>query len=315
MKILIPQALRKGDVIGLISPSSTCSDPERIEQAVAYLERNGYRVEPSRYLNKSEHDPAHTDRYKLHDIHQMFGDRNIRAVFSLRGGAGATRLLGRIDYDLIAANPKIMVGYSDITALSLAVFARTGLVNFSGPMIATELYEPSPYTEEHFWGLLTEPTYARKLVNFADHKVRCLKPGTATGRLVGGNLSVLASLIGTPYLPSFRNCLLFAEDVNEPVYRLDRMLTHLCNANLIRKCRGLLFGQFCKNPADENRDYRFDKMFAYYADRMPEGTPVITGLSYGHIPQLMTVPVGARCTITANGESFSFGAKESVVSA
>jgi muramoyltetrapeptide carboxypeptidase len=315
MKILIPKALRKGDVIGLISPSSTCAEPEKIGQAIAYLESHGYRVRPSRYLNQAEHDPAHTDRYKLHDIHQMFGDPEVKAVFCLRGGAGATRLLDRIDYGLIASNPKILVGYSDITALSLSVFSKTGLVNFSGPMIATELFAPSPYTEENFWGILTDQGYGRSLKNSAQHPVRCLKPGAATGRLIGGNLSVLSSLIGTPFLPSFRGSLLFAEDINEPVYRLDRMMTHLFNAGLVQKCRGLLFGQFCKNPADENRDYRFDKMFAYYADKMPDGAPVFTGLSYGHINELLTIPVGAKCRIEVTPDSFSFGAVEAVVEA
>jgi muramoyltetrapeptide carboxypeptidase len=315
MKILIPKALRRGDVIGLISPSSTCAEAEKIGQAIAYLESNGYRVRPSKYLNQSEHDPAHTDRYKLHDIHQMFADREVNAVFCLRGGAGATRLLDRIDYGLIAANPKILVGYSDITALSLSVFAKTGLVNFSGPMIATELYAPSPYTEEHFWGMLTDPAYCRSLTNFREHQIRCLKPGSASGRLLGGNLAVLSSMIGTPYLPDFRDSLLFAEDVNEPAYRIDRMLSHLANAGLLRQCRGLLFGQFCKNPSDENRDYRFDKMFAYYADRMPDRTPVMTGLSYGHIQELMTIPVGAKCRVEVSEEAFAFGAAEPVVEA
>jgi muramoyltetrapeptide carboxypeptidase len=313
MKILVPKALRKGETIGLISPSSTCDEPDKIELAISYLERNGYRVKPSRYLNQSEHDPAHTDRYKLHDIHELFSDREVRAIFSLRGGAGATRLLDRIDYNLIAANPKILVGYSDITALSLAIFAKSGLINFAGPMIATELYEPSDYTEEHFWGMLTEPTYACTLRNFEHHPVSCLKAGVATGQMIGGNLSVLSSMIGTPFLPSFRDALFFAEDINEPAYRIDRMLSHLFNAGLLQQCSGIMFGQFSRNPSDENRDYRFDKMFGYYADRTAEGTPVMTGLSYGHIHELMTIPVGAKCRVELSENGFSFGAVEAVV--
>ncbi|HWR02154.1 MAG TPA: LD-carboxypeptidase [Chlorobaculum sp.] len=315
MKIQVPKALRRGDVVGLISPSSTCAEPEKIEQSVIYLERNGYRVKHSRYLNQAEHDPAHTDRYKLHDIHQMFADTEVRALFCLRGGAGATRLLDRIDYGLIAANPKILVGYSDITALSLAVFKKTGLINFSGPMAATELYDPSDYTEENFWGMLTDPGYPKELKNFSGHPVTCIKPGSVTGRMIGGNLSVLSSMVGTPYLPSFSGSLLFAEDINEPAYRIDRMLAHLFNAGLAQKCRGLMFGQFCKNPSDENREYRFDKMFAYYADRMHTGAPVMTGLSYGHIRELMTIPIGARCRLELTPDTFSFGAVEEVVSA
>lgn len=314
MKILIPKALRGGDVIGLVSPSSTCAEPEKIEQAVTYLERNGYRVKTSRYLNQSEHDPEHTDRYKLHDIHEMFADRSVSAIFCLRGGAGATRILDRIDYGLIADNPKILVGYSDITALSLAVFRKAGLVNFSGPMAATELYAPTPYTEEHFWGILTDPAYATMLRNFEGHQITCVKPGTVTGRLIGGNLSVLSSLVGTPYLPPFEGGILFTEDVNEPAYRIDRMLSHLFNAGLVRQSRGLMFGQFSKNATDENREYRFDKIFTYYANRMQEGSPVMTGLSYGHIRELMTLPVGARCRLEVTPEHYSFGVAEPVVS-
>jgi len=313
MKTLIPKALRRGEVIGLISPSSTCAEPEKIERAVTYLERCGYRVKTSLYLNRSEHDPAHTDRYKLHDLHQMFADGDVRAIFCLRGGAGATRLLDRIDYSLIAANPKILVGYSDITALSLAVYRKTGLVNFSGPMAATELFAPSGYTEEHFWGVLTDPAYSKKLANFSGHEIGCVRPGAVNGRLIGGNLSVLSSLVGTPYLPSFSGSILFTEDVNEPAYRIDRMLSHLFNAGLAQKCRGIMFGQFSKNPADENRDYRFDKIFTYYANRMHEGAPVMTGLSYGHIAELMTLPVGAKCRLEISPEQFSFGAAEAVV--
>lgn len=314
MKILIPKALRRGEVIGLISPSSTCAEPEKIERAVTYLERCGYRVKASLYLNRSEHDPAHTDRYKLHDLHQMFADREVRAIFCLRGGAGATRLLDRIDYGLIAANPKILVGYSDITALSLAVFRKTGLVNFSGPMAATELLAPSSYTEEHFWGMLTDPGYSKHLTNFSGHAISCISPGAVTGRLVGGNLSVLSSLVGTPYLPSFSGTLLFTEDVNEPAYRIDRMLSHLFNAGLAQKCQCLMFGQFTKNSSDENRDYRFDKIFTYYANRMHDGAPVMTGLSYGHIRELMTLPVGARCRLEISPERFAFGAVDAPVS-
>ncbi|NTU53048.1 MAG: LD-carboxypeptidase [Chlorobiaceae bacterium] len=314
MKILIPKALRKGEVVGLISPSSTCAEPEKIEQAVTYLERNGYRVKTSRYLNRSEHDPLHTDHYKLHDLHQMFADTEVRAIFCLRGGAGATRLLDRIDYSTIAANPKILVGYSDITALSLAIFRKTGLINFSGPMAATELHSPSSYTEAHFWGILTDPKYPACLSNFPDHSISCVRPGSASGRLIGGNLSVLSSLVGTPYLPSFRGSLLFVEDVNEPAYRIDRMLSHLFNAGLAQQCRGFMFGQFSRNPSDENRDYRFNKIFTYYANRMHEGAPVMAGLSYGHVPELMTLPVGARCRIELSPDHFAFGTTEPVVS-
>jgi len=144
MKNLTPKALRKGDTIGLISPSSHCAYPEKIGQAILYLEKNGYKVKPSLHLNRIDPDPAIADKEKLHDIHSMFSDPAVQAIFCVRGGAGAARLLNNIDYSLIAANPKILAGYSDITALSLAIYTKTGLISFSGPMLATELYRPPP---------------------------------------------------------------------------------------------------------------------------------------------------------------------------
>lgn len=311
MKTLIPKALRKGDTIGLISPSSHCAYPDRINQAVCYLEKNGYRVKPSRHLNRIDTNPTIADEHKLQDLHEMFSDPTIKAIICLRGGAGASRLLKKIDYDTIAANPKIVVGYSDITALSLALFAKTGLINFSGPMLATELHEPTPYTEEHFWGILTSPSYAFSLQNHPDHPITCIKPGTATGRLVGGNLSVLSSMIGTPYLPALNDALFFLEDINEPAYRIDRMLSHLDNAGLLLQSKGILFGQFSKVSSEETKEerLRLDTIFNYYSAHAHIKGPVMRGLSYGHIKHLMTIPVGARFRMQLSPEgTFLFGA-------
>ncbi|MEI8032896.1 MAG: LD-carboxypeptidase [Chlorobiaceae bacterium] len=313
MRPIIPKSLRKGDTIGLISPSSHCAYPEKIGQAISYLEKNGYRVKPSTHLNRIDTDPAVADSEKLHDIHEMFADSSVKAIICLRGGAGAARLLNRLDYSLVAANPKILAGYSDITALSLALFAKTSLISFSGPMLATELYAPTPYTEEHFWGMLTSPSYALSLENFAGHSVTAVREGYAEGRLVGGNLSVLSSMIGTPFLPSFEDAMLFAEDINEPAYRIDRMLSHLSNAGLLRRCSAMLFGHFSSEPLETSEEERIRKVFEYYSALNPDA-PVLSGLSYGHISELMTIPVGSRFKvhISANG-TFTFGAFEPVI--
>ncbi len=315
MKTLTPKALRKGDTIGLISPSSHCAYPDKIGQAIGYLENNGYQVKPSRHLNCIDTDPAIADQQKLHDLHEMFLDPAIKAIICLRGGAGASRLLKKINYDLIAANPKIVVGYSDITALSLALFAKTGLISFSGPMLATELYKPTPYTEEHFWGMLTSPAYALSLQNYTDHPITCIRAGSAEGILVGGNLSVLSSMIGTPYLPALNDSLLFLEDINEPAYRIDRMLSHLDNAGLLAQCKGLLFGQFgndAENTKAEN--FRQQHIFKYYSQETHSNGPVMRGLSYGHIRNLMTIPIGARFKMTLSPTgNFSFGALSPVI--
>ncbi len=313
MKTLVPKALRRGDTIGLISPSSHCSYPDRIQLAVSYLEKNGYRVKPSVHLNRIDTDPSIADAEKLQDLHGMFSDPSIRAIICLRGGAGASRLLKKIDYNLIASNPKILVGYSDITALSLAVFSQTGLISFSGPMLATELHEPTPYTEEHFWGILTAPAYARSLHNHESHAITCIREGVAEGRLIGGNLSVLSSMIGTPYLPAFCETLLFLEDINEPAYRIDRMLSHLGNAGLLAESSGILFGQFSGEPEKAGEALRLEKMFDYYSAPAHINGPAMRGLSYGHIRNLMTIPIGAKFRMEISASTFSLKALEPVV--
>jgi len=317
MKTLTPKALRKGETIGLISPSSHCAYPDKINQAVSYIENNGYRVQPSRHLNCIDTNPAIADQQKLHDLHEMFLNPAIKAIICLRGGAGASRLLKKINYELLAANPKIVVGYSDITALSLAIFAQTGLITFSGPMLATELYRPTAYTEEHFWGMLTSPAYALSLQNHPDHPITCIKAGKAEGRLLGGNLSVLSSMIGTPYLPSLNDSLLFLEDINEPAYRIDRMLSHLGNAGLLAQSKGVLFGQFgneAENTTAEN--LRQQNIFNYYSTEAHSNAPVMRGLSYGHIKNLMTIPIGARFKMEISTEgNFSLGALNPVIEA
>ena len=313
MKNLTPKALRKGDTIGLISPSSHCAYPEKIGLAVSYLEKNGYNVKPSLHLNRIDPDPAVADKEKLNDIHDMFSDPSVQAIFCLRGGAGASRLLNNIDYSLIAANPKILAGYSDITALSLALYAKTGLISFSGPMLATELYSPTPYTEEHFWGMLTSRSYALSLQNHKSHPVTCIREGSAEGQLIGGNLSVLSSMIGTPFLPSFNETLLFLEDINEPAYRVDRMLSHLSNASLLSSCNAILFGQFAGEPEKTGDDDRMKRVFEYYST-LNDHAAVLSGLSYGHIQNLMTIPVGARFTVQISPTgTFSLGALEPVI--
>ncbi|NTW83346.1 MAG: LD-carboxypeptidase [Chlorobiaceae bacterium] len=315
MHTIRPKVLRKGDTIGLISPSSHCAHPDRIEQAVRYIEKQGYRVEPSRHLNCIDTDPAIADRHKLLDLHEMFSNPGIQAIICLRGGAGASRLLKKINYDIISANPKILVGYSDITALSLAVFAKTGMISFSGPMLATELYGPSPYTEEHFWGMLTSPSYALSIRNHENHPISCIRPGKTEGRLIGGNLSVLSSMIGTPFLSSFRDMLLFFEDINEPAYRIDRMLAHLSNAGLLEECSGMLLGQFTGDTEiTAEEESRLQHIFRYYSNPDNMEGPVMRGLSYGHIRDLLTIPVGARCFMEISSSGyFSFGAAEPVI--
>ena len=163
--------------------------------------------------------------------------------------------------------------------------------------------------------MLTSPAYALSLQNYPDHPITCIRAGSAEGILVGGNLSVLSSMIGTPYLPALNDSLLFLEDINEPAYRIDRMLSHLDNAGLLAQCKGLLFGQFgndAENTKAEN--FRQQHIFKYYSQETHSNGPVMRGLSYGHIRNLMTIPIGARFKMTLSPTgNFSFGALSPVI--
>ena len=303
MHTLIPKALRHGDTIGLISPSSPSPDHQKIGQAVTYLEKLGYRVKPAGHFNSRSETRQDLDRRKLHDFHEMFADRSVQAIFCLRGGSGATRLLQNLDYSLVSRNPKILAGYSDITALSIALHARTGLVTFSGPMLATELHNPSSYTEENFWKILESTSSVHQIINHPDHPVCVFREGTASGSLLAGNLSVLSCLVGTPYLPSMEGALPLFEDINEEPYRIDRLLSHFHNAGLLNKCSGILFGQFSRDAMTFDKQHPLLDILRYYTDKTAPHVPVVAGLSYGHIDDLLTLPVGAPCTLKAcNGE-------------
>ncbi|NEX12263.1 MAG: LD-carboxypeptidase [Prosthecochloris sp.] len=300
MKTLVPKALRPGDTIGLVSPSSPSPDKERIQQAVLYLEKIGYRVKPARHFNCRADNRHELDRQKLHDLHEMFADRSVKGIFCLRGGSGATRLLQDIDYGLISKNPKILAGYSDITALSLAIYARSGLITFSGPMLATELHAPSPYTEEHFWTMLSDPDRTHEIVNHSEHPRNILRPGSGEGILIAGNLSVLSCLAGTPFMPSTKEAILLFEDINEEPYRIDRLLSHLYNAGLIGHCQGLLFGQFRREVMRFDCQQPLIDIFHYYTAKIQNSIPVAAGISYGHIENMFTLPIGASCRIVAS---------------
>ena len=305
MHKLIPKALRHGDTIGLISPSSPSPDHEKIGQAVTYLEKLGYRVKPASHFNCQGEHRRELDRRKRHDLHEMFADRSVKAIFCLRGGSGATRLLEKLDYGLIAQNPKILAGYSDITALSIALYAKTGLITFSGPMLATELHSPSPYTEENFWKVLESTSTTHQIINHPSHPVRIYKKGSASGTLLAGNLTVLSCLVGTPYLPQMKESLMLIEDINEEPYRIDRLLSHFYNAGLLQRCSGLLFGQFRREAMAFDREHPLLDILSYYTDKMAPHIPVVAGLSYGHIDDFLTIPVGADCTLLAGEEQLS----------
>ncbi|HEX9829486.1 MAG TPA: LD-carboxypeptidase [Bacteroidota bacterium] len=293
--ILKPPRLRKNDLIGVISPASAPSSPEKIEKGVRYLESLGYRVKVGKHAARVNGYLAGTDEERAADLNAMLNDRAVKAIIAVRGGYGTPRLLPLVDYRAAKRNPKILVGYSDLTALQLALFKKTGLVTFSGPMAGVEMFSGiDPYTEEHFWRVVTSPKKIGVLPNPADEPVQMLREGKAVGRLLGGNLALVMSLLGTPYAPNFKQCLLVLEDTDEAPHRIDRMLMQLLNAGVLKNISGLAFGKFTdcvpKDPAQPH--FTAEQVLAQYAERLR--VPVISNVQYGHIPKKLTIPFGVK---------------------
>lgn len=278
--------------IGFVAPSGQVLDPAALDRAESYFRARGWRVVAPAALRKTHQRFAGSDHVRLAALHAMAARRDVQLVLAVRGGYGVTRLLPAIDYPLLAASGQRWVGHSDFTALLCAAYAAGRLAGFIGPTAAFDFgaEEVSPYTEAHFWRMVEGGS--------DDIQVDAESPVCATvaGTLWGGNLAMIAHLVGTPYLPRIRNGILFIEDVGEHPYRVERMLHQLNNAGLLGRQKALLLGDFSGYRLGENdRGYDFDAMLAHLRSVLP--IPVVTGLPFGHIRDKLTLPFGGRATL------------------
>ncbi len=301
-----PKLLAKGQTVGLITPGSYIGD-EGLEKAVNNLESLGLHVKLGANIRAERGFTAGTDAERLSDIHAMFSDTQVDAIWCARGGYGCGRLLPHLNYRLIRRNPKALIGYSDITALHNAIYKETGLITFHGPVGASE---QTDYTRRQIEAVLFEGQQGYNIplstTNAAReesvYQTHTIAGGQASGELVGGNLTLLAALVGTGYLPSVKNKLLFMEDVGEDPYRIDRMLTTLRQAWSLGEAAGIALGIFSGCEADE--DDRSLSLAQTLDDRLGDlGIPVVYGLSFGHIADQCTLPVGAVATLDADAHS------------
>jgi muramoyltetrapeptide carboxypeptidase len=297
--------LHPGDTIALIAPASAPPDPKAVDHSVAALEEMGFKVKLGRNARKRWGFLAGKDLERAGDLMQMFTDRKVHGIICLRGGYGTPRLLPLLDYGAIRENPKVFIGFSDITALHCAFLKKSNLVSFHGPMVASHFIKKD---YPHFWRekllkLVTEPVAAGSICHgYTGKTVSILRRGTASGELIGGNLSLLCTLLGTPFQPSFRKKILFLEDVDENSYRMDRLLTHLLNAGVLQQVTGIAVG-ICDNCADPKAktagEYRQTLEDVLRERLLPLKVPVVIGLPFGHIPYNAALPVGGRATLDA----------------
>jgi len=290
-----PPRLKKGDTVGLITPGSAIDD-EALEKAVTNIESLGLFVKLGEHVRAERGFTAGTDSQRLDDLHRMFADEQVAGVWCARGGYGCSRLLPKIDYPLIARHPKVLIGYSDITALLQAILLETGLVGFHGPVGASDFTD---YTRDQVTAVLMEPRPMHIILpagaNLKSTKdaftTTVLQPGKARGPLAGGNLSLLAALAGTPYGLNARGRLLFIEDIGEKPYRIDRMLTQLRQTAELGAAAGIALGVFADCEADPGD--RSLSLADTLKDRLGSiGVPVVYGLSFGHIQHMCTLPIG-----------------------
>jgi len=306
VKLLRPRQLSPGATLGIVAPASAAADPQTVDRAIAVLEQLGYQIKRAANVHKRFGYLAGTDYERAQDLMQMFTDQTVEAILCVRGGYGAARLLPLLDYQLIRANPKMFVGYSDLTSIHCALLTKAGLISFHGPMLDSEFtQEDLPhFTIQSFLRCLASGNRPADIAaGYLGKTVKILRRGRARGPLIGGNLSLLDTMIGTPWEPSFRNCILFLEDVGEAPYRWDRMLTHLLNCGRLQQVAGIAIGlnADCTDPkAKRAKEYRQTLEDVLRERLLPLKIPIVTGLPFGHVPHNATLPFGARAELDAD---------------
>ncbi len=290
-----PYRLQQGDQIGIVAPASPCP-PSKWKKAVAMLSALGYNIKIGQSVHEHMGYLAGTDKRRVQDLHQMFADPNIQAILCLRGGYGVTRILPFLNYDLIRDHPKILIGYSDLTALHLAIQKKTGLTTFHGPVLS-EFGEQIDFLTG--WFLFTLCTHPHTRVRYpVPWDAYTLTEGEATGSLIGGNLSLLTASLGTFYELETAGKILFIEEIGEQPYRIDRMLTQLLQAGKLQSARGIILASFTR--CEPKRPIQSLTLYEIFADRIGSlGIPAYYGLYAGHCSPNLTLPIGGEVKMNA----------------
>ena len=309
-KTIKPPALKTGDTIGLVCPAYSAFIKEEVQITIESLEALGFKVKKGEHMFDRYGYLAGTDADRAADINKMFADKSINGIMAMHGGWGCARILPLLDYKTIQRNPKVFIGYSDITALLLGIYSQTGLVTFHGPVGSSSW---NNFSVENFRNILiegnavqmTNPVKKGDNLVQVDDRIHTISPGVATGKLLGGNLTVLSHILGSPYVPDFKGNILFLEDVGEDIYRMDRMITQLKLAGILNQLSGFVFGK-CTDCPPSKGGYGSLTMEDIYNDHItPLNVPAFSGSMIGHIKDKFTVPVGIKATIDATKGSIT----------
>lgn len=290
-KMIAPH-LNPGDTIGIIAPAGPITEAQ-LRSAEGKIEHAGFRaLSADNTLNRRGY-LAGSDEDRATQINSMFANPDVKAIICARGGYGTTRILDLLDYDLIARNPKIIGGYSDITALTMAIWKKTNLVTFHSSMLVPE---DTGYTRTSMWNIFGNGKKGTRILcepGTADGVI--MRPGHARGTLIGGNLTLLEQLIGTQYDYSLHNKILFVEEINEPPYKVDRMLTHLRNSKNLSGLKGIVFGKMQGCEAQGDNSLSLDEVLTDFVSGL--NIPVVKDFSFGHVKSRCTLPVGAKVSL------------------
>ena len=293
---LKPQALKPGDTIAISSPAGAVWDAAQVETFSNILKGFGFKVVLGKTLSEKYGYFAGTDELRAGELNSLFADKSIKGIFCMKGGWGCARLLDKLDFELIKRNPKILIGFSDITTLLVAITAKTGLVTFHGPVGNSGW---NAWTSSVFKSVVMNNDGLPLFLNpSTEEPFVTIHPGKARGELIGGNLTVIASLMGTMYLPDWKGKILFLEEVKEEPYSIDRLLTQLKLCGVLDAISGFVFGRCAKCLAEEpQKAFTFQEVLSQHLK--PLGIPAFYGAMIGHIENKLTVPLGIQAEIDA----------------
>jgi len=295
-----PKALKIGDTIGLVAPSSALRQAGDLEKCISTLQEQGFKLVVGESCASRQGYLSGSDEVRAGDINRMFGDSKIDAVFCLKGGYGTPRILDLLDYETIKKNPKIFIGYSDITAIHIALNQKCDLITFHGPMVASDMLgDFDEFSKKSYLKAITAKEPLGKMDNPLGFEIKSMVPGKAKGIMVGGNLSLVAATIGTDYEIDTRGKILFLEDIEEFTYSVDRMLTQLRLSGKLKDCVGIVLGEFT-NCLPQYQGFDHSLMQVFNEIIVQAKKPTIYNFRAGHCTPKITIPLGVETFLDAD---------------